>query len=143
LRSRDPRRRDAAVSADIAAIDRGEGRKLACLLRGSYGAYPRRFRQQMLDLEPGGMVVRPFWYGFNRRRYRIEEQVTAAYVRPRDSRTDWNVRDGGAYAAGGRLEWAGFSVIHCRTPQGFIEFAVPRPDVPLVLHYLRRKFQVS
>jgi hypothetical protein len=143
LRSRDRRRRESAAAADLEAIGRGDGRTVACLFRGSYGGYPRRFRQQMLDLTPDGLVIRPFWYGLIRRRYRIGEPVTEAHVRPRDSRTDWNVRATGAYEAGGRLAWAGFCVVHCTTEQGFIELAVPRPDVPLVLHYLHRISQVS
>jgi hypothetical protein len=138
LRNRNRSRREAAVSADLEAIERGEGRTVACLFRGSYGRYPRRFRQQMMDLAPGGLVVRPFWSTLIRRRYRISEPVTEAHLRPRNRRTDWNVRAAGVYAPGAPLDWAGFSVVHCVTSGGFIEFAVPRPDVPLVLSYLRR-----
>lgn len=127
----------AAVDADIRAIDNGEARRIACQFRGTYGSYPRRFRQHMADLTPKGLVIQPFWYSRRRPIY-IEEQILSAEVRSRNLRTDWNVRTTGAYARGGILEWAGFEVIHCGTELGSIELAVPRPDVPLLLHYLNR-----
>jgi hypothetical protein len=42
--------REAASTAAIAAVDRGEGRKLFCYHRALYGQYPRRFMACMLDL---------------------------------------------------------------------------------------------
>ncbi|SRR5713226_9788589 len=133
----------AATSADIEAVDRGETRTVACMFRGACGAYPRRFRQQMLDLTPDGLVVRPFWYAIRRARFRIDPPVLSAHVRLRNSKTDWNVRSTGIYAPGRILEWAGFTVICCQISQGVIEFAVPRPDVPLLLHYFSRIMPVS
>jgi hypothetical protein len=53
-------------------------------------------------------------------------------------KTDWNVRATGLYAEGRPLYHAGSVVIACRTPSGTLEFAVPRPDVQLVLHVLQR-----
>jgi hypothetical protein len=93
----------------------------------------------MIDLTPEGLVVRPFWSSLNRKVVRIGEEVLSAHVRPRDRRTDLNVRATGVYAAGGPLEFAGFEVVTCRTAQGVIEFAIPRPDVPLFLHYVNRR----
>lgn len=135
LRNRLRGPRNDALAADLQALDSGQARTVACLFRGTYGMYPKRFRQHMLDLFPGGPTVRPFWYSFRRRRFRIAEPITSARVRPRDPRTDLNVRATGLYAAGKPLGWAGFEVVQCRTVQGLIEFAVPRPDVPLLLHY--------
>ncbi|MGB6454229.1 MAG: hypothetical protein WBH47_07025 [Streptosporangiaceae bacterium] len=36
------------------------------------------------------------------------------------------------------MGYAGFTVVVCQTARGRLEFAVPNPDVPLVLHYVRR-----
>src|ERR1700680_2492128 len=127
---------NAAISADIEAVDRGEARTVACMFRATYGPYPRRFRQQMLDLMPDGPVVRPFWYAIRRSKVRIEDPILSASVRPRNPRTDWKVRATGMYASGSALEWAGFVVIQCQTSPGGLEFGVPRPDVSLLLHYL-------
>lgn len=124
-----------AIAADMEALNKGQSRTVACLFRGTYGQYPKRFRQQMLDLLPGVPVVRPFWYAIRRERFRIEEPITSAHVRSRDPKTDRNVRATGIYATGKPLSWAGFVVVHCRTSLGVIDFAVPRPDVPLILHY--------
>ena len=97
----------AAIPADLEALERGEGRMLVGQFRGSYGSYPRRFRGQMLDLAPDGLVIRPFWSSPFRRRYVVSEPVTGAYARPRDRRTDWNVPA------------TGFSVVRCTTSRGF------------------------
>ena len=122
---------------DIAAIERGEGRTVACLFRGLYGDYPRRFRRKMLDLRPDGMMVRPFWSSLSRTRFHLNEQIESAAMRRREFRTDLNVPMTGVYSKGGSLHYAGFEIIQCRTPHGLLELAIPRPDVPLVLHYLR------
>lgn len=128
----------ASMEADMAAIDKGESRRLACLFRGTYGGYPTRFRQHMVDLTPHGLIIQPFWYSLRRKRTYIEEKIVSAEVRPRKIGTDWNVRATGIYARGGLLEWAGFEVIHCQTELGSIELAVPRPDVRLLIHYMNR-----
>ncbi len=133
----------AATAADIEALDRGEGRTVACMFRGTYGRYPRRFRQKMLDLTSDALVLRPFWYSLNRRPMTITERVLSAQVRPRNFKTDWNIKATGVYAPGSRLEWAGFEVVSCRTSAGILEFAVPRPDVPLVLHVMNRPHQLT
>jgi hypothetical protein len=127
-----------ATAADIAAVDRGEGRTVACLFRGSYGRYPRRFRQRVIDLTLGSVVLRPWWYSLHRKPIVIAEPISGAQVRPRAFKTDWNVRATGLYAEGQPLGYAGSVVIACQTPSGTLEFAVPRPDVQLVLHVLQR-----
>jgi hypothetical protein len=49
----------AAMTADIEAADRREGRTVACIFRGTYGSYARRFKQKMLDLTSDALVRRP------------------------------------------------------------------------------------
>ena len=127
----------AAIAADLAAIDRGEGRRLGCLFRGDYAGYPRRFHRKMADLLPQALVLRPFWSSPDRRSLRIAEIVVSASVRPRDRAKDWNVPGTGMYGPGQALGYAGFEVVECKTALGRFELAVPRPDVPLVLHYLQ------
>jgi hypothetical protein len=127
----------ASMAADIEAVDRGEGRTIACMFRGTYGAYPRRFKAKMLEVTTGALALRPFWCSLNRKHLPITESVLSAKVRPRDFKTDWNIKATGVYAAGSRLEWAGCEVVSCQTSVGTLEFAVPRPDVPLMLHVLR------
>jgi len=82
----------AATVADIEAVDRGEGRTVACVFRGTYGIYPRRFKQKMLDLTTDALVLRPFWYNPNSKHLTITERVLSAQVRPRNRKTDWNIR---------------------------------------------------
>lgn len=126
-----------AIQADIAAVDRGEARVIsACLFRGLYGAYPRRFRAMKLELLASGLVVSSHWWAIPRRRFVIRESIGSANVRERNPKTDWNVRSGGMYAAGSTFQWSGSDVIICKTSLGVLEFAVPRVDVALVLHFI-------
>lgn len=81
----------------------------------------------MLDLAPGGIVVRPYWSSLRRGAFRITGDTIEAHARPRNLKTDWNVRATGACAEGGALSHAGMEVITCRTEPGIIEFAVVRP----------------
>lgn len=130
----------ALIAADLAAIDRGEGRTLACLFRGDHGGYPRRFRRKFLDLAPDALVLRHFWSSPSRSSFRIPRQeVTSAWVRPRNGGTDLNVPAAGVYSPGGIFSYAGFEVVTCQTAGGEIELAVPRPDVPLMLHYINSR----
>jgi hypothetical protein len=128
----------AARRADIAAIDRGEARWVACSFRGLYQPYSARFQLRKMDLTPDAVILRPFWYSPDRHVVRITEAVTAAYTRPRDPATDHRIRSFGNYQLGKPLAYAGFTVVVCETPRGKLEFAVPNPDLPLVLHYFRR-----
>jgi hypothetical protein len=129
----------SAIAADLAAIDRGDGRTLACFYRGTDEGMPRRFRRKTLDLTADGLVFRPFWSSPSRSRFRIDaSEVTSAHLRPRRPQTDLHVPATGVYQRGGIADYAGFEVIQCQTTRGQLEVAVPRPDVPLVLHYLHR-----
>jgi hypothetical protein len=127
------------LDADIESVDTNVTIRVASLFRGTDDKYPNRFSQRLLDLTPEGIMVRPFWSSLNRRKFMIEEDIIDAHVRPRNFQTDWNVRSGGAYTSDGPLAAAGFDVITCRTTAGMVEFAVPRPDVPLMLHYITRR----
>jgi hypothetical protein len=130
---------ESALAADLAAIDRGDGRTLACLYRGAVEGMPRRFRRKMLDLTADGLVFRPFWSSPSRSRFGIDaSEVTSAHLRPPHHRSDLNVPATGVYQRGGIFDYAGFEIIQCQTTRGQLELAVPRPDVPLVLHYLHR-----
>ena len=80
----------------------------------------------------------PWWYSLSRKPIVIIEPIRAAQVRPGVPKTDWNIRATGLYADGQPLGFAGSEVISCQTPSGTLEFAVPRPDIALVLHVLRR-----
>lgn len=120
-----------AVSGDISAIDRGEPRVLACLYRGTLGGSPRRFRRKMVELHPDVLVFRPFWSSPSRTRFRIQrgDILSADPARP-DRAT-------AMYSPGaGTFDYAAFDVITCHLAGGNLDLAVPRPDVPLVLHYL-------
>jgi hypothetical protein len=127
----------AAVAGDLAAIDRGEGRPVACLFRGDYAGYPRRFHRKMACLLPQALVLRPFWSSPDRRSFQVDEPVVSAGPRPREPGTDWNVPGTGVARAGPGIWSRRFDVVQCLTERGRFELAVPRPDVPLVLHYLR------
>jgi hypothetical protein len=83
----------AAREADIEAVDGGDGRTVACMFRGTYGSYPRRFRQKMLDLTSDALVLRPHWHSLNRTQMTIREPVLSAQVRPRNFKTDWNISE--------------------------------------------------
>ena len=104
---------------------------VACLYRGSFGAYPKRFRRKMLDLHPAALIFRPFWSSPSRFRFRIPrgDIISATLGRP-DRTTIF-------YSPGSRLfDYAAFDVIACQMADGKLDLAVPRPDVRLVLHYL-------
>lgn len=126
----------AAIAGDLAAIDRGEGRRVACLFRGDYAGYPRRFHRKVADLLPQALVLRPFWSSPDRRSFQVDELVVSAGPRRRDRGKDWNVPGTGMHGPGRALGNAGFEVVECQTELGRFELAVPRPDIPLVLHYL-------
>jgi hypothetical protein len=130
-------RRQPAMAADAAAIDRGEGRTMPCWFRGLYGDYPRRFRGYFLDLAPDRPVLREFWVPFVvRRRIPITEDLISARVRPFEStREARRFVSTGLYAPEGPLQWAGNAIVSYQTPQGVLEFGVKRADVPLLLHY--------
>jgi hypothetical protein len=123
--------------ADIDAVGRGEARSVSCMLRGSFGTYPRRFQQGELQLRADGATWRRSW-GLARASARIDDQIDSIEVRRRDPSSDWNIKSGGLYRPGGLLRASGFSVIACSTPRGRLELAVPTADVPLVESFLSR-----
>lgn len=127
-----------ASAADIQAIDEGTIVWMSCSVRATYGGYPRRFRQRTLHLTAEGMMLRPLWYSVPRTTFRITDTILDSGPRPHDIKTDWNLKSTGRYGERGQFSFAGFVVIACRTERGTIELAVPRPDVPLLLHYLHR-----
>jgi hypothetical protein len=127
----------AAIAADLAAIDRGEGRRVACLFRGDYKSYPKRFHRKMPDLLPEALVIRPFWSSPDRRSFHVDEPVVSAYLRRRARRRTGTFPAPGIYAKGQVFDFAGFEVVECQTELGKFELAVPPPDVSLVLHYLQ------
>jgi hypothetical protein len=57
-------------------------------------------------------------------------------ARPRDQGKDWNVPGTEMYGPHQVLGYARFDVVERQTELARFELAVPRPDVPLVLHYL-------
>jgi len=128
-----------AIAADLKTVDANTAIRTSCLFRGTYDGYPRQFTlfPCMADLTPEGILLRPMW--LIGRKFRVTEEIVDAHVRPRNPRTDWNLRATGAYAADGRLSYLGLEVITCRTAGGTIEIAVPRADVPLMLHYISRR----
>jgi hypothetical protein len=128
-----------ALADDIEAVGANVTLRLVCLIRATYGSYPRRFSQRMIDLSPDGILILPYWYDPRRRMLRVTEEIIEAHVRPRNPKTDWNIRATGAYAEGGALSHIGMEVITCRTDLGSIEFAIIRPDVPLMLHYINHR----
>ena len=93
----------------------------------------------MLDLAPDGMVFRPFWSSPSRSRFHVTEEFQSVAIRGREGWSDLNVPMTGVYRKGGTFEYAGFEVVQCRTAGGLLELAIPRPDIPLVLHYLRAR----
>jgi hypothetical protein len=128
-----------ALADDIEAVDGNVALRIVSLFRATYGDYPKRFSQRILDLSPDGIVVRPYWFALRRTSFLVTEEIIEANVRPRDPKTDWNIRATGAYAEGGALSHIGMEVITCRTDLGSLEFAVIRPDVPLMLHYINHR----
>ncbi|HTX81782.1 MAG TPA: hypothetical protein VME44_06355 [Streptosporangiaceae bacterium] len=128
----------AATRADLEALERGEARAVACFFRGSAEPYPGRFVFRQLVLAPRGLTLWPLWFTPDRKVIRIGEDVLSAHVRPRNPNTDRKIRSAGNYRPGRPLGYAGSSVVLAETSNGWLEFGVPNPDVPLVLAYFQR-----
>lgn len=123
----------SALSGDLSAIDQGEHRVLACLYRGTLGGCPTRFRRKMLELHPDVLIFRPFWSSPSRTRFRVQRADILSTDPARPERAT------AIYSPGaGIYDYAAFDVITCHLAGGKLDLAVPRPDVPLVLHYLNR-----
>jgi hypothetical protein len=131
--------RRSAISSDIEAIDRGEGRTMLCWFRGLYGDYPRKFYLYRMDLAPDGLVLRKHVLFVERHRIPIKEELLSAQERmPESLQEALRIGSGGLYSADQPLQQAGNSIVSCVTPLGVLEFAVKRTDVPLLLHYINR-----
>jgi hypothetical protein len=134
--------RRARTLSDIEAVERGEGRTVGCFFRGLFGPYPDRFTNLgSLDLAHRRAVWRPLWIYAWRQDWPITDPVASAFVRPRDPETDRPFKGAGSFAPGGAFEWRGFSVVVCQTPHGHLEFAVPNPDIDLVVAYFARVYR--
>lgn len=127
-----------AIAEDFKAIDEGRAIRMGCLFRATYGSYPKRFRQQSMRLTQDGLLFRPSPLSILRRSFWVREGIQEARVRSYVFKTDWNVRAKGNYAEGRPLAHLGFDIISCRTELGLVEFAVRRPDVPLVLYFIKK-----
>jgi hypothetical protein len=121
----------ALSQADIAAVRRGESRRVACFLRGSSGPYPTRLRQGWLYLSSHDAQWRPFW-SIRRRPRQISGSIVSVVTRPVDYREPL-VSKGGKY--GGLVVRPSFVVVTCQTPSGSFDLVVPTADVPLVVDH--------
>lgn len=131
--------RQSAISSDIEAIDRGEGRMMLCWFRGLYGDYPSKFRGYFMNLSPDGLVLGKYVLFTERYRIPITEELLSARERmPESMREARTIGSSGQYAAGQSLQEWGSSIISCVTPLGVLEFAVKRADAPVLLHYIDR-----
>jgi hypothetical protein len=118
---------DQVQSADLAAVQGGETRRVSCFLRGSSAPYPRRLRQGSLDISTGVARWTPFW---SVRRRPVPVYVVPTHIRTRrPDRREWNV---------GRTDV--FVVITCvvdaHGSRQETDLVVPAADAPLVTAYL-------
>jgi hypothetical protein len=115
--------------ADLAAVRRGEVRKVSCFLRGSFDPYPHRLRQGSLYLSGPHALWEPFW-SVRRACQQVNGPVLSVTIRPADHREP-NVKKGG----GGFVNVPSFTVVTCHTSCGAVDLLVPSADVPLVAGY--------
>ena len=120
------------VQGDAAALQLGEGRRVTCFLRASFGPYPRRVRHGVLDLTASSAKWRPFW-SLRRRPLNLELHVESISVRP-PGPAEWNVKKGGNV---GFVRIPQFLTIVCKTTEGTAELTVANIDVPLVTGFFR------
>jgi hypothetical protein len=124
----------AQVQSDLDALQLGESRSVSCFLRASFGPYPRRVRQGMLDLTKSSAEWRPFW-SLRRRPLQLVLRVESISVRP-PGPAEWNVKKGGN--AFGVVPVPRFVTIVCKTGEGTVELTVVDVDVPLVTRFFER-----
>jgi hypothetical protein len=89
----------------------------------------------MLDLVAGEAVWRPAWFTRGSEPLPLRDPVLSVKPRPRDVRADWNIKSGGIHRSDGPLPFTGFTVVVCRTGDGWFELAVPTVDVRLVVTF--------
>jgi hypothetical protein len=122
----------AASQADLAAVRRGEARRVSCFLRGSSAPFPSRLRQGWLYLSSHDAQWKPFW-SIRRPAQQITGPIESVVTRPADHREP-RVKKGGK-AEYGLVTIPAFVVVTCQTPSGSIDLVVPSADVPLVVGY--------
>jgi hypothetical protein len=132
--------RRKAIASDIAAIDRGEGRKMYGWFRGLYGSYPRTWQPYFMILSPDGLAVTQSRVRTERRRIPITEELLSARTRMHESyREAFRTGAGGPYADDGRPVFLDRNaIISCETPLGVLEFVLKQPDLPVFMHYIDR-----
>jgi hypothetical protein len=128
------------MTADMAAMDRGEAIVVGCYIRRLYGHQPQRFSGWLMELAPDGPVLyrKLFFLFVIRRKMPLPERILSARVRPFESQAEARrFASTGIFEAGsGPWEWAGSSILSCQTDRGMMEIAVGRRDVSLLLHYI-------
>jgi len=133
-----PRR--AASVADVAAFDSGQPVIVGGAIKRLYGDHPGRWRGNVIELTPEGLVIsrRLFYFITIMRRTRLPERILAATVRPFKSRAEaMGFASTGIYGPGGPMESAGSLILSCQTDLGAMEIAIGRRDLPLFLHYIK------
>jgi hypothetical protein len=126
----------AATIADVAAVDSGQPVIVLCDIRRLYGDQPPKFKQYFMELAPGGPVIFRKLFFISRHRTPLPEQILSANVRPFANRREaMRFVSSGVYAPGGAREWAGMSILSCKTQFGTMEIAAWRRDVSLLMHY--------
>lgn len=122
----------AQSQGDVEALQLGEGRRVSCFLRASFGPYPRKVRQGTLDLSPPIARWRPFW-SLRRRPLTIASRIESVTMRP-PGPDEWNVKKGGS-ALGVPIPQ--FLTVVCTTTDGTVELTVPDVDAQLVARFFR------
>jgi hypothetical protein len=121
----------AASQADLAAVRGGEARRVCCFLRDS--SAPLRLRQGWLYLSSHDAQWKSLWSIRGPAR-QIVGPFENVWTRPADEREP-RLQHGGE--THGLVKTPAVVVVTCRKPSGWIDLAVPRSDVPLVVGYFR------
>lgn len=129
----------SSVSDDVAAVDRGEARRVSCFLRSTEVGLPKRLRQGTLTLQNGQAEWSPFW-SFRREALRLEFVPSKVEARPADRREP-NVKKGGK--AVDLITVPSFIVIRCVVLSGNVDLVVPGVDQQLVEGFFRSRIQQS
>jgi hypothetical protein len=109
-----------------------------------FDPYPKKFGALgWLDLTTDGARWHPFRWQFWYKTWTFNDQILSVSTRGRNKDSDRRVWSSGTHAPDGSMSWAGYTVVICQTPGGALEFAVPNPDVRLVLSYFRRSHNTS
>jgi hypothetical protein len=120
-----------ASRADLAAVRRGETRRVVCWIRGSYAPFPSRLRQGWLDLSRDEAQWTPLW-SIARPAQPVSGPIESVWTRPADEREPGVKKGGQMY---GVVNIPACYVVTCRTPSGSIDLVIAGSDVPLVAGY--------